>query len=262
MALGLEIFPFVYDEDQNAVNFSLPMFARLVKRVAVEEAKDFPHDKEKQIRTMNNVRDQYGQNEKLVFVNNYEDLFAKAEPITPKEALNLDNMEQRQAALSIFDPGEVIQHMNAELVDRQTIEKKQKSFSVSEDGELVETEKVFEDTYELYRYSYAQLMKDSDDRGWGFRDTSDLYVYFVKCGCPSTGRVYYIHVDPEIEGNTKDAIAAIASTMYVPEDVEVEQIFRHGDVVVCKTKEKVNSDEHSYRPMTKEEYCEKLVVET
>ena len=61
----------------------------------------------------------------------------------------------------------------------------------------------FEDVYELYKVSSNLL--GLEKRLW-------QNVYFVKCKCASSDRMYYIYVHPEAAKN-HDAIEAIAWTM-------------------------------------------------
>lgn len=135
-------------------------------------------------------------------------------PFTPAEAMEKfnDNTERRLLLLSFFEPEDVLKNMEATLIDKQTISKKQNKTMI--DGVdihdklgLIEvtTNMIecvthnYDDTYELYRV-------DSDVMG------SDEDVYFVKCKDASHDKFYYLFV----QENT-DAITAIASTMIKPD---------------------------------------------
>ncbi|GAB4395415.1 MAG: hypothetical protein OHK0053_03050 [Microscillaceae bacterium] len=145
--------------------------------------------------------------------------FPALPPFTVPEALQLSNAEQRMAALSCFPPEEVVRQMAADLkavlVDKQTVQKKQ----VRWDAQLKPYEYVFEDTYELYKIS-----------GEAFHLPNVWYerpdVYYVKCQCPSTKRMYYIYVPMEV-GMKNDALTAIAWTMRFDKQALTKEQYLH-----------------------------------
>ncbi|NJL15454.1 MAG: hypothetical protein HC913_22230 [Microscillaceae bacterium] len=145
--------------------------------------------------------------------------FAGLPPFTVAEALRLSNAEQRMAALGCFSPEAVAQQMAAELkavlVDKKTVQKKQ----VRWDAQLKPYQYVFEDTYELYKISGEALNLPN---AWYERPD----VYYVKCQCPSTKRIYYIYVPMEV-GQQKDALAAIAWTMRFDNQALTKEQYLH-----------------------------------
>ena len=142
------------------------------------------------------------------------EMYDSVTPYTPLEVFQtIGNQEQKMVLLSIFSPEEISESVNFELIDRQTIKKKQIKTLINgkeqvnktdldelliDDVMLTEVE--FDDTYELYKISKNLILTEED-------------VFVVKCKDTSTDRIYHIYVDPSVEDATKDAIAAIASTM-------------------------------------------------
>lgn len=128
--------------------------------------------------------------------NEYE----RIPPITVKEAIQLPNAEQRMIALRSFPIDEITRELDAELLDKQTIHKKQ----VRWNADLKPYPYQYEDTYELYKIGASTL---GITQFW-----REPAIYFVKCKCASSERIYFMYVSPEV-GEKKDAIEAIAWTM-------------------------------------------------
>lgn len=128
------------------------------------------------------------------------ELYDTVEPISVSEALRLGNAEQRMVALRSIDLHEIKDEMNAELINTQTIKKKQ----IRWDAQLKPREHIFEDTYELYKISPKKIGITTSISG----------IYFVRCKCTTTDRIYFLYVAPEI-GEKGDAVAAIAWTMRI-----------------------------------------------
>lgn len=122
-------------------------------------------------------------------------------PIVVADAIKLSNTEQRMVALRSFEPEEIAEGLDAQLLDSQTVEKKH----IRWDKNLKPYEHTFRDTYELYKVS-------SDALGIESRWSTVNDIYIVKCECPSTDRLYYLYVPEEAAAN-KDALEAIAWTM-------------------------------------------------
>jgi hypothetical protein len=135
------------------------------------------------------------ENRKFIETN-----YEKIQPITAKEALSFANAEQRMVAARSISPGELVEEIGAELINKQTISKKQ----IRWDQENKPYQHEFEDTYELYKINVEKLAVSTNR--W-VRPA----IYMVKCSCTTTGRVYYlyVHEDAAREG---DAITAIAWT--------------------------------------------------
>ena len=136
---------------------------------------------------------------------------------TPKEVFAMENAETKYVLMELFDVEKVVNDLEAKLVDSQTITKTQRRTNIKgrdahnkldlndlkiDDIEL--TDVTYEDTYELYKISKGVFGTNND-------------IFYVKCNDTSTGKVYYLWVRPDINGETSDAIEAIASTM-VKED--------------------------------------------
>lgn len=122
-------------------------------------------------------------------------------PIKVKEAIKLANAEQRMVALRGFEPEQIANELEATLLDSQTIEKKQ----IRWNKDLKPYNHEYKDTYALYKIEAKTLGVDQ----WWWREPA---IYFVKCECPSTDRLYYLYVPQEAAQNN-DAIEAIAWTM-------------------------------------------------
>jgi hypothetical protein len=125
-------------------------------------------------------------------------------PISIQEAIKLDNTEQRMIALKIFSHEEIIRDLNAKVLDKQTIKKKQTRWNKN----FQPYEYTFEDTYILYEVKGEKMGVTL--RSW----MPPQNIYFVKCKCASTDRIYYLYVPKEAAAN-KDAIEAIAWTMQI-----------------------------------------------
>jgi hypothetical protein len=150
----------------------------------------------KQGKSKSEVLSLFTQEDNRLFVQTRFDELAE---MTVNEALALQNAEQRMIALTVFNPDEFIAEVNAELLDEQTVSKKQ----IRWNEVLQPYEVVYEDTYSLYKISAFELGLENIAR------TS--CIYFVKCKCTSTGKIYYLYV-PESIADLGDAIGAIAWT--------------------------------------------------
>lgn len=142
--------------------------------------------------------------------------YKATEPYSPVDVFrDFTNQEQKMCLLSLFAPEDIAKSLDSEMIDTQTITKKQTKTVIKnrkdqndksdindlliDDVELVEFE--YNDTYELHRSDKAILGTEND-------------VFFVKCNDASTDKAYYLFVDPNASDDIKsDAIAAIASTM-------------------------------------------------
>ncbi|WP_299466350.1 hypothetical protein [uncultured Microscilla sp.] len=123
-------------------------------------------------------------------------------PIQVKQALKLANVEQRMVVLRGFAPEIIAQQLDATLLDSQSIKKTQTRW----DKDLKPYTHTYTDTYALYKIASETLGLDGF---WHWREPA---IYFVKCECPSTDRLYYLYVPHEAAQNN-DAIEAIAWTM-------------------------------------------------
>lgn len=185
------------------------------------------------------------------------------EPITHEEALKFENAEQRRVAIAAFDFSEFLSHFNHQILDTQTITKKNRRWRVSTSGELEEYEHVFEDTYTLVEIDLKNLYELTRSAN------ANLKFQGVKCSCTTTGRSYFLWRIPNTSWSSKrydnnDAISAICSTLRVGVKEEAVKAFRRqGDVILTIVKpEFKNSYKCPKRPISREEYINKLESET
>lgn len=150
----------------------------------------------KQGKSKSEVLSLFTQEDNRIFVQTRFDEF---DEMTVNEALALQNAEQRMIALTVFSPDEFIAEVNAELLDEQTISKRQTRW----DETLRPYQVIYEDTYSLYKISAFELGLENISRA--------SCIYFVKCRCTSTSKIYYLYV-PESVAELGDAIEAIAWT--------------------------------------------------
>jgi len=152
----------------------------------------------------------------LEAVEQIKNVWNELEPYTPKDVFKeFSNQEQKMCLLSLFAPEDIAKSLDSEIVDSQTITKKQTRTVLKDrtnqndkrdinkmlidNVDLQEFE--YDDTYELHRSKNTVLGTEND-------------VYFVKCNDASTDKAYYLFVDPNASPEVStDAIAAIASTM-------------------------------------------------
>ena len=147
----------------------------------------------------------------------YKKVWPDVKPLTPTEVMkNYTNTEQRLVLLSIFEPEEIVNDMDATLVHEETITKNQfKTILKDKDphnkttiGKLkasdIEKVKVeYQDTYQLYRAPASKFGLEED-------------IFFVKCKDSTSDKYYYLYVQPH-----NDAIAAIASTYRKPDGTQL-----------------------------------------
>ncbi|HEY9044756.1 MAG TPA: hypothetical protein VIN08_02625 [Ohtaekwangia sp.] len=132
--------------------------------------------------------------------------YASLTPVDVREVLRLPNAEQRMMAMSIIPHEELLKIIKAELIDKQTIHKKQ----VRWDKQLQPYEYEYDDVYTLYRIAAENFGIRQNNMGF----TKAPAVYMVKCKCASTDRIYYQYI-PEWVGSKNDAIEAIAWTFRI-----------------------------------------------
>ena len=152
----------------------------------------------------------------LEAVKEIKNVWDNLEAYSPKDVfIEFKNQEQKMCLLSLFAPEDIAKSLDSEIIDSQTITKKQTrtvlrdrtdqndkrdiNKMLIDDVDLEEFE--YDDTYELHRSKNTVLGTEND-------------VYFVKCNDASTDKSYYLFVDPNAGDSVRtDAIAAIASTM-------------------------------------------------
>lgn len=175
------------------------------------------------------------------------------------------NLESRRVALSHYGIENLVKKIKAKLISKETIKKK--TTWINEKGVL--EEKMYDDTYELYRAESNQFGKARSIGRWdGDRPLSltNRYVYFVKFKCTSTNRVYILWVDKEeveeINGQKFTAIGAIAWTIRTNIRYgNIEEIIRQGDCILIKPK-KGTGEGYRERSIAADEYIKLLKAES
>lgn len=169
----------------------------------------------------------------------------------------LQNIEQRRIGLKYYGLEKLLNEVDPNLVDKQTIEKK--TTWVTKEGKLVT--KKFKDTYSLYEVGGGKLKLGDWEK-----------YYFVKCKDTSTDREYMIWVDIDSvgrvnnqsrwEGKMVTPVQCIAWTITtnVPEG-HIEKIVRQGDCILIKPKGLYKPLENN-RHLSESEYRNLLVLES
>jgi len=189
-------------------------------------------------------------------------------PMTFAEIAKFENLEHRRVGMLCLGLERLVEQIQPELIDRQTIKKK--TTWINSKGELETV--TFDDTYELFEVSGEYLSE-------GLQKWQKMQpCYFVKFKDTSTDRQYMIWVDIQEVYRTNydknknyfnffdftpkmvNAIQAIAWTMQVNvEKDNIEKIIRQGDCILVKPKENRFCEP---RHLTEEEYRTLLVAES
>jgi hypothetical protein len=190
-----------------------------------------------------------------------EEMWDSIKPITVKDALALQNAEDRRIYFDCIGVNRLFKELNPTIRDKQTIKKKRTRWDDKNDPYTYE----FEDVYELYEIPGDKLFPK--DR-WGRASNP---VFAVRCWCTTTNREYWLYVHPEAatgkrwfnpevrEAVSYDAIRAIAWTVRV--DVsEPERIYRQGDIIVAKLSKK-SKTVPAYH-LDKQQYLQLMYSET
>lgn len=180
------------------------------------------------------------------------------QPFTFAEAMAETNMEKRRIIFKVLGPERIFKDANPKLINRQVIKKKRTKW---EGEKLTEKKYEFEDVYELY---------EIDAKALGLENTfaTPSPVRAVRCWCTTTNREYWIMVPKfknnqgwnNTENSMDDAIEAIAWTIQVDVD-NFDTLYRQGDVIIAKMPDEPKMLT-TPRPVTKEEYLEKLYSES
>jgi len=197
-----------------------------------------------------------------------EECWNRIEPVTVEEALQQENTEDRRVFFDAIGIEKLFKSLDPKLLDKQVIDKNRTRW----DDELNEYTYTFEDVYELYELDAKKMFKT--DR-WGNEPRE--HIYAVRCWCTTTNREYWLYVPREAAlGSTwwagdqdnearADAIRAIAWTVRidVPEE-NVEKIYRQGDIIVAKMKDKAKATVSTFNPyhLSKEQYLSLMYSET
>jgi hypothetical protein len=195
-----------------------------------------------------------------------EECWNRIEPVTVEEALAVANTEERRVYFDAIGIEKLFKSLDPKLLDRQVLKKKRQRW----DDEFNEYTHEFEDVYELYEIEGTKMF-DLDK--W---DNAPAPIFAVRCWCTTTNREYWLYVPREAalggtwwhtsqNGGDPDAIRAIAWTVRIDVELEkVEKIYRQGDIIVVKMKDKAKTTEHTIRPyhLEKNDYLSLMYSET
>ena len=196
-----------------------------------------------------------------------QECWNKVKPFTVEDALKVSNTEERRVYFDAIGIEKLFKQLNPSLLDRQVIKKSRTRW----DDKFEEYTHEFEDVYELYQIDGKKLYEK--DR-WG-REPEPVFA--VRCWCTTTNREYWLYVPKEAalgsrwwssdddEDNKPDAVRAIAWTVRIDVDEkDVEKIYRQGDIIVAKMKDRTKVTERTFRPyhLTKEQYLALMYSET
>jgi hypothetical protein len=198
-----------------------------------------------------------------------EECWNRIEPVTVEEALAVANTEERRVYFDAIGIEKLFKSLDPKLLDRQVLKKKRQRW----DDEFNEYTHEFEDVYELYEIEGTKMF-DLDK--WG---NAPAPIFAVRCWCTTTNREYWLYVPREaalgarwwMEGDMyekekgADAIRAIAWTVRVDVPKEnVEKIYRQGDIIVAKMKNRAKATESTVTPyhLSKEQYLALMYSET
>ena len=238
----------------NRSGFDLTTALKLWKTKYADDYRDF----QKEVITHESLND---------FDQFVQECWDKIEQVTVEDALKIENTEERRTYFDAIGIEKLFKSLKPKLLDKQTIKKSR----VKWDEEFNEYTHEFEDVYELYEIEAKKMF--STDR-WGNIPTQNTYA--VRCWCTTTNREYWLYVpreaalgatwwDRDSEDNKPDAIRAIAWTVRidVPEE-NVEKIYRQGDIIVAKMKDKAKVTETTMSPyhLSKENYLSLMYSET
>lgn len=194
-----------------------------------------------------------------------QELWDSIKEVTVEEALQIANTEERRVYFDAIGIEKLFKNLNPKLLDKQVIDKKRQRW----DEEFNEYTYTFEDVYELYEIEGKKLY---DRDKWGNEPQN---IYAVRCWCTTTNREYWLYVPREAalgatwwHGDKQpepDAIRAIAWTVRIDVELKkVEKIYRQGDIIVVKLKDKAKFSEYTYRPyhLEKNDYLSLMYSET
>lgn len=181
------------------------------------------------------------------------------EKIDIKKAFQEQNQEKKRIYFHCIGPEKIFKNTKSKLLSTESVTKKRQN------------KEEYIDTYKLY---------SCDGKQFGLSGK----IYYVNCFCPSTGREYFIFINNDfcekrqwisnkgvISTYNKEikAIDAISWTLRTNVKEEaVEFYYRQGDVLITKIKPQFIYSNYLlgrgtfFRPLTREEYLNKLIIET
>ena len=238
----------------NRSGFDLTTALRLWKTKYADDYRDF----QKEVITHESLND---------FDQFVQECWNKIEPFTVKDALNIENTEERRTYFDCIGIENLFKSLDPKLLDKQVVKKSRTRW----DDDFKSYTHEFEDVYELYEIEGDKLFEK--DR-WG---NTPNPVYAVRCWCTTTNREYWLYVPREAalgnrwwsssddEKTQPDAVRAIAWTIRVdvPEE-NLEKIYRQGDIIVAKMKDSAKITESTFTPyhLSKEQYLSLMYSET
>lgn len=195
-----------------------------------------------------------------------QECWNKIQPVTVEDALKVQNTEERRTYFDAIGIEKLFKQLNPTLLDKQTVKKSRTRWN----EEFEEYKHEFEDVYELYEIEGKKLF---DKDRWGNEPNP---VYAVRCWCTTTNREYWLYVPREAalgsrwwssdpEDNKPDAVRAIAWTVRIDvNEKDVEKIYRQGDIIVAKMKNRTKITERTFTPyhLSKEQYLNLMYSET
>lgn len=152
--------------------------------------------------------------------------------ITGIDIIALGNMEQRAETIRLLGGGMIKDELGAILVDTQILVKTQPRWDLK--GRKPDV--TFEDTYILWKIPKEIIEQKIGGKEAIWRN-SFKDIYMVECKCTTTDRTFFIFTNPNMKDATKDAIAAIATTIGTTVPLEqIDYVLRQGDTVhtLCK----------------------------
>ena len=195
-----------------------------------------------------------------------EECWDTIEPVTVEEAFQQTNTENRRVFFDAIGIEKLFKSLDPILLDKQVVKKSRTRW----DDEFNEYTHKFEDVYELYQIDGEKMFVKQNE--WSRLDP----IFAVRCWCTTTSREYWLYVPREAalgnqwwmtepEKDKPDAVRAIAWTVRidVPE-MYVEKIYRQGDIIVAKMKDKGKATESTLTPyhLSKEQYLSLMYSET
>lgn len=186
------------------------------------------------------------------FINEFWDSIEK---ININKAFEEQNQEKKRIYFHCLGPENIFKNTNSTLLSEESVVKNKQNGSK------------YTDIYKLFVCEGKQFDLKQN-------------IYYVNCFCPSTNREYFIFIDDNfcethnenwelIYNKDITSIDCIAWTLRTNVKEEaVECFYRQGDVLITKIKPKWENKEYKltswqkFRPLTKEEYLNKLIFET
>lgn len=172
-------------------------------------------------------------------------LFNNSDSLTYEECFNIKDDGIRIKFFEVINIEEMFKNLNPKRISVDGIESDNKIYDA--EGNYLRTEKI-NNIYEVY---------ECDTKPLGL----DQPAYAVKCWCTSTSNEHWLWIKEEYKN---DPLTAIASTFMIHENLipYIDEIKRQGDVVFLELTDPNVKPDGKIVPLTKEQYFEKLTVQT